>query len=37
MNNNQEHIWDYLQEHAVGRSAAIHIANLADNLGFPPN
>lgn len=37
MDVNQEHIWNYLIEHSVGRDNAIHIADLADNLGFPPN
>lgn len=37
MDENQERIWNYLEEHAVGRNSAVHIADLADNLGFPPN
>jgi len=37
MNEEQQRIWNHLREHAVGRHNAIHINDLADSLGFPPN
>jgi hypothetical protein len=35
--NEQQQIWEYLKANSVGRNNAIHIADLANNLGFPPN
>ncbi len=37
MNEEQLQIWEYLKANSVGRDNAIHIADLANNLGFPPN
>jgi hypothetical protein len=36
MTEKQEQIWHYLQEHSMGISNAIHVANLAEELGFEP-
>lgn len=37
MNKEEQQIWEYLKVNSVGRNNAIHIADLANNLGFPPN
>lgn len=37
MNEDQQRIWDFLRNNAVGRQRAIHIANIANSLGFLPN
>lgn len=34
MNEEQQRIWEYLKANSVGRNNAIHIADLANNLGF---
>lgn len=34
MNERQQKIWDYLEAHAVGKSNAVKIINLADDLGI---
>jgi hypothetical protein len=36
MTEQQSQIWNYLTEHSVGISNAIHIADLAEALGFEP-
>ena len=37
MNREQNLIWDYLRQHAVGMDNAIHINLLAEALSIPPN
>lgn len=37
MNDEQIAIWNFLTENAVGRNNAIHISDVANSLGFPPN
>jgi hypothetical protein len=36
MTKQQIQIWNYLKAHSVGMTNAIHIADLAENLGFEP-
>ncbi|MEI6556096.1 MAG: hypothetical protein WCL70_10935 [Paludibacter sp.] len=37
MNEEQQRIWDYLTNHAVGRNNTIHVSDLATHLGYMPN
>lgn len=36
MNEEQQRIWTYLTEHAVGRHNTIHMSELAELLGYEP-
>ncbi len=37
MNEEQQRIWDYLVAHGQGINHAIHIADIAEAIGVPPN
>lgn len=37
MTEEQQAIWIYLTQHAVGRGNTIHVADLATHLGYEPN
>lgn len=37
MNEEQQAIWSFLTQHAVGRGNTIHVADLATHLGYEPN